>query len=203
MSDVGPYEILPYKEVSEMKREIAEIKRRVQDVSPSQIINSLDKINENVNHMLEIFKAASEEMGDGKQDGKIDELLKKVDQVEDHNRLIAEGIISISELIKEMRNETQAEEIPKRTQPLFKPFKPFEKPAPVQPPGDPEFPRPQFAGMMEPQNFDIPPAPKPLDDFPPPFESNSPPGPMSPDDMPFDIPAPPAPPPKKSLFRFK
>ena len=55
------YDLVPYKDISELKRELEGMKGR-KDVPASDIYNAVQKLTQTITDMLEVFGAATEQM---------------------------------------------------------------------------------------------------------------------------------------------
>jgi len=161
----GPYQIMPYKEVLALKKDIEELKKKSSGGS-AELMETIGKLTKNMDNMLQIFKAAAEEM-DLEEDGGNKELKKKLDEIIEQNKIIAEGMVAIVDMVKERLPEKESEEDEPRLN--FHQRGPMPPPAPsglpepdelssfLPPLGPPMSPPPLLRGQM-PQ----PPRPMPL-----------------------------------------
>ncbi|MBI2129202.1 hypothetical protein HYU07_03090 [Candidatus Woesearchaeota archaeon] len=102
------YDLMPHRELMNLKRQVDEIKQNpiVNAPSGKELMNSVNDLNRSVGGLLELFKSATDEMRleDKDQDlavRKIDPILEKLDKVIEQNKLIAEGLVSISDMIED------------------------------------------------------------------------------------------------------
>ena len=102
------YDLMPHRELMNLKRQVDEIKQNpiVNAPSGKDLMNSVNDLNKSVGGLLELFKSATDEMRleDKDQDlavRKIDPILDKLDKVIEQNKLIAEGLVSISDMIED------------------------------------------------------------------------------------------------------
>lgn len=163
-----PYEILPYREVASLKKDIADLKQRLGDNSSSQLGDSIANLSRTMENMLNLFQAASEDMKieeTGERGTSSDsspmlaEISSKLDELIDQNKAIAEGIVAVADMIKgESREEMAGQEQPPLGAPRF--GQQFSQPMPK--------PSPQFGlpmpGPMEMRES----IPTPLGPFPSP-----------------------------------
>lgn len=196
MPEEGAYEIMPYKEIVALKKEIEALKSR-SGASSQDLLNSMDTLTKTMNNMLQLFKTAAEEMKLEEKEKadfgkKIEPMLERLNELEEQNSTIAEGMVAIADMVKEMkggrpalfRPKPQKPEIKRPKEPILPEYHP-QRPAPMQPkaPGQfgwqmpppkeaPEFPPSGPPGM--PSEFELP----PLDEMPLEGESMPPPGPM-------------------------
>jgi hypothetical protein len=168
-----------------------------------------------MNNMLNLFGSAAEEMKlEGKAESelteRIDPLIQKVDKLEDQNKTIAEGLVAIANIVKEIRKQGDEHEI-EHTKPHHigegvKPLEPkgFNIPKPIEKPDfsafdekEPEHP-PFSTGS--PRVVVKRPMPNPAGPniMPPPGM----PGPMPPPNAPGPMPPPGMPGPKPSFDNF-
>ena len=182
-------EFVPYKDISELKRELEGMKGR-KDVPAKDIYDAVQKLAQTMTDMLEVFGAATEQMKLDEREyesesRKHEMIISKLDKLIEQNRTIAEGMVAIVEMVKEkiLAPAREKEDLMFRAQkeePLFRPRpepKPFMNPQwqprpepvqrtqPVMAPPMPQqmqaMPPPDF-GMMPPME----PAPPPDLDFP-------------------------------------
>lgn len=180
-------EFIPYKDISELKKELEGMKGK-KDIPQKELSDAVQRLSEVMTEMLEVFGAAAEQMRleekeYGIESKKHEMIISKLDKIMDQNRTIAEGMVSIVDMI---RNRLVAPA--KEKEELFKPRaepKPFSmqqqwqpKPEPMpryQPPIAPPISPPSFAQpSMAPQTppdfgMQLPPmepAPPPDLDFP-------------------------------------
>ncbi len=152
-----PYEILPYREVSSLKKDISDLKQKMGDGSSKQLADSIANLSKTMENMLNLFQSAAEEMRLEEKGVSSDssailaEIDNKLDELIDQNKTIAEGIVAVADMIK---GETQQSEQEQNVMPAQ-----FSMP----PPG----PAPSFG----PRPMEMPePIPTPLGAFPPPTE---------------------------------
>ena len=178
MTDDEPYDLLPHKQISELKRQLQELKSKVDNASPKELINSMSTLTKSIDAMIKLFSQAADELkfeekeqslagGNGSVNDKLDEIM-------DQNKAIADGMVAISDMILDLTGK-QKNTLPRQTVPgpSFQPAPNFQQPPP------------QFNEPMP--QFDQPPMPQQQ-------------GPVAMPSMPFsDIDEPPKPK-KKGLF---
>jgi hypothetical protein len=137
------YEILPHKEISELRGELTKLKEGNYGSSVS-VHSSVDTLQTSINSLLDIFKEASrsmqEETDHHSQSGKrMDELMDKMDTMLEQNEKIAEGIVAIADMIKEAKAPAR--------EPSSKPTMPpmADMPPPMPPQGMQNMPPPPRA----------------------------------------------------------
>ena len=144
MPEEGDYEIMPYKEIVALKKEVEALKSK-SGASSQDLLNSMDTLTKTMNSMLQLFKSAAEEMrseGNEKQDftEKAGPMLERLDALEEQNRTIAEGMVAIADMVKEMKGEKpslfkpkpQRPESRRPKEPILPEYHP-QRPAPMQP----------------------------------------------------------------------
>ena len=128
------YEIVPHKEIADLKREIARLKG--EGPTPGardSLFYAVTKLNDSINDLLKLFKAASESMAaEGEVPADLSDVNEKLDAVIEQNKKIAEGIVALADLIKAGKAKAP---------PAPKPFIPEPMPS-FEPPEVPEFEEP-------------------------------------------------------------
>lgn len=218
MSDDEDYEILPHKEILEIKKEIQKLKGTpVQD--KSGLGSSVSQLSSSIDSLMGLFKASAEDIKMERHDEKlllqkIEPMIDKFNTIIEQNEKIAKGIVAVADMIK----THIIDKIKEEPEEIHEDDVHFDKPEPKQSfqPQFQQYQQPNFQPQFQP-NFGGPPVnppprrqmpvppeqgPMPYDDFP----SNSPPGmdfqPMNNDFPPNDMPMgqqgdnfPPPPPP--------
>tara|TARA_Y100000310_G_scaffold342895_1_gene448121 strand:- start:7651 stop:8199 length:549 start_codon:yes stop_codon:yes gene_type:complete len=179
--DDGEYEIVPHREIIGLKNELQNLKGGSKD-STISFHASMDNLQLSMNSLIDIFREASRSMKtdedhQGEVLQKIDDVTQKLADVMSQNEKIAEGIVAVADMVKELKGSPKHE--------VGGP-KMVHSPRPGPPPMGAPMPPP--TGMPPPGPMG-PPMPAPMG--PPPSVAPPPPGTMS---------ASPAPPPKKGLF---
>ena len=164
MADEEGYEIMPYKEIVSLKKEIELLKRKSGDVSSKELIGQMASLTKSMSSMLNLFKQAADEMRaeestDDKIAARLEPVMAKLDQVIDQNKTIAEGMIAIADMVKEHFGKKE-EHVPK---PAI--HRDINAPGlgPMPPPGLGPMPPPGLGPMPPPglEPRDIPPGPMP------------------------------------------
>ncbi|RMF55169.1 hypothetical protein D6745_02950 [Candidatus Woesearchaeota archaeon] len=189
------YELFPRREIEKLKEEVELLKRNPIGTTPvgKDLLSSVEQLNSSINNMLELFKNAADQMKFEEKEktdsaARIKELEEKLDKIIDQNYKIAEGVVAIADMVKEMKKKP----IPK----------PVSHPKPI-PPASPSPLGPTPVGPS--------PSPPPLGtpptglDFPPPLgTAPNPLGPAPPPPPPAPSIMPPPKPEKKGFFgKFK
>ncbi len=144
MAEQGPYEILPYSEIEDLKRQINELKKKTS--SSEEVLVTIKHISDTFERLLKLFEAASESM---KKEGD-SPLEKKLDTLMDQNETIAESLLNLIDMVKEMKNtEKEDDKILKEIKPKieqsvpkpnFSPRPSFNFPSQGNIPGNPPMP---------------------------------------------------------------
>ncbi|MBI2138472.1 hypothetical protein HYU13_02705 [Candidatus Woesearchaeota archaeon] len=146
------YEIMPYKEIVELKSQIAELRTRMGDPNSKDLLASMAGLTKTMDAMLKLFSTAAEEMKleektESELSAKIKPLFEKVERLEEQNKTIAEGLVAIADMVKEKKvigSEGDKDE-------GFSPIKSHEEhPAELPSMEDP------FPSMDQPPDFDMP-----------------------------------------------
>jgi len=121
------YEFVPYKDISELKRELEGVKDK-KDISGRDIHGAVTKLTDTMNDMLGIFAGAAEQLKLEEseyesENRKHDAIIAKLEKLIDQNKTIAEGMLAIVDLVKEKfpENEKGGEIFTKDEEPSFAP----------------------------------------------------------------------------------
>jgi len=160
------YQIMPQKTISKIKKEIENLKTKAassDEVASPGFKRAIDNLTESINSLMSLFKEAAEEMKVEEKteeniEQKLGPLVKKVAEIEEENKKIAEGILAIADMVRDL-NEKIDKKPALRPEPLFKP-----KISPQQMEPRPQFgqpPMPLFAPQpREPMPQFMPPRPQ-------------------------------------------
>ena len=185
MSD--DYEIVSKKDIDALKREVAELRARPVQPPSADLMKALDRLSGHIQHLITIFEQADKSVAEAYTTHAPHDS-RKVDLVIAQNEQIAQGLLTLSELVQKKHEKQQAptphkptiadllpfsDDIPPKQevtqQPPTEPKHPIESkiPAPPkqeitqQPPTEPEAP-------SEPKIPEPPVAEEPAQDFPKP-----------------------------------
>lgn len=108
-----------YKDISEIK---AEARLSKQNVSISELNESILRLTKLINDLFAVFNTASEQMkSEEKAKGSIKEIneqvLSKMDSIIEQNKAIASGILSVADMIKKKGDESKLQPAPQKQQP--------------------------------------------------------------------------------------
>ncbi len=193
--DENQYEIMPIHEINEMKKEIESLKKQYLNKGVS---SSIDTLNNNIKDLLAIFREATSEMREEQKvvdasKKKIDEVSLNVNELFDQNAKIAEAIIAVHDLSREMK-EMMDEMVKKSAEPELATPVPNIPPIPTNVPPIPANIPPLPAVAAEPEMPMAPPiVPRPPQ--PPQGLGRPLPGTIPPPRMP----PPPQPPPQRPM----
>ena len=218
MPEEGPYEIMPYKEIVKLKKELEELQKKSGEAPSRELLKSIDNLTKNMDSMLTLFKSAAEEMKVEEKappqtevdldpvlekldeiSSKLDDMSGKVEEALTENKTIAEGVVAVSEAMDE-KFSGLSDDIASLGG-AGKPAPRAVMPPPIAPGGPvpPGAPRPGgiegtiSAGGPGPSRLPKGPGPMPPGGLPPLGPPGAPPGGPPP-------PGGPAPPKKKGLF---
>ena len=112
----GPYEILPYAEIEQLKKQIEDLKKK--SASSGEVLDAINRLTEVMESMLHLFESAASGM---KKEGE-GPLGKKLDKILEQNETIAESILSLSDTIKDIQSKGKEPYIVRqKTQPVVPP----------------------------------------------------------------------------------
>lgn len=123
MPDDDSYDLMPHRQINELKRQIEELKAKQDRASPKEIIASMDSLAKTIDSLMGLFQKASQEL---KYDIKEEELAsgkdsvnEKLDKIIDQNRIIANGMVAVSDMVKDFisRQKKQPVQKPNNFQP--------------------------------------------------------------------------------------
>lgn len=172
---------LQYKDISELRKELESMKGR-KDISARDLYQTVQKMSQTMSDMLEVFGAAAEQMSQeekeyGAETKKHELILSKLDRVIEQNKTIAEGMVSVVEMMKEnLAMPAKEEQMFKAPEPrqFMKPqqdwqprpeFKPRPQPSMQQmsqPMPQPSFNPTSFTPPLNPPSFAQAPNPPPI-----------------------------------------
>ena len=112
MAEDEPYEMMSHKEIVELRKQVQELKSKGSDAGSKQLPDSINKLTEQMNSMMGLFKTAAEEMHLEEKDEhfvakKIAPLIDKLDEIIEQNKTIAEGMVAVADMIKESMEKTR------------------------------------------------------------------------------------------------
>ena len=198
MADDEEYELVPHKIVSDLKKEVDDLKQNPfgGSTAGNDLQGSMNALAHSINDLLTLFKDATDQMRMEEKDSQVftkrlDPMLEKLDTIIDQNQKIAKGILAVADMLKEhLRHKP-------RTFMPGPPMERYQQPMPqvprMQPPQQGyRSPFPEFKPMTDGGPMPRPSAPMDMSSFNPGDMG------MVPPNAPRSI--PPAPPPPKSLF---
>ena len=126
------YTLLSSKEVSELKQDMEYLKKNPLGGSHSgkTLQESIDKLNESISELIEIFKEASDMMKAEERESdviisRIAPIEKRLDELSDQNQKIAKGILAVADMVAEKERSRPQQPIQKPMQMMPPPMMPF------------------------------------------------------------------------------
>ena len=112
------YELLPHNELLELKDELKKLKSKPGSKNSKLDNVSIDNLNSSIHKLMMIFKDASKDLKNENNEerhlsSKIDDAVEKMDMVIYQNEKIAEGIITIAEMLGKGSQKNDELETPK------------------------------------------------------------------------------------------
>lgn len=100
------YEMIPHKEIVDLKKELEKLKKGPAPGAKNQMEN----LTNSINNLLSLFKEASSQMHLEEEEAnmvseKLIPIEGKLDQLLDQQQKIAEGIVALADLVKEMKQQ--------------------------------------------------------------------------------------------------
>src|SRR3989338_6437063 len=105
------YEIMPYKEIVELKKQIGDLQKKTGDTSSKDLLESMAALTKSMNSMLQLFSSAAEEIKleektESELSTKIAPLIEKVNRLDEQNKTIAEGLVAVADMVKDLKRES-------------------------------------------------------------------------------------------------
>ena len=146
MAEDEEYELVPHKIVSELKREVEELKQNPlgSTSSGNDLQSSMNALAHGINDLLTLFKDATDQMRMEEKDSQVlskrmEPMIEKLDVLIDQNHKIAKGILAVADMLKDhLRNKRHdsapampgmPERMPQQMRPSYRP--PFPEFAPM------------------------------------------------------------------------
>ncbi len=119
MPDEESISIMPYSDISELKKQAKKVSE--QKGESEQLLSSVNTLTRSMDSMLQLFRNAVDEMKIEEEEEKaishqIQPLMDKLDEIIEQNKIIAEGMVAISDIIRERIPEKMAQ-IPRQMPP--------------------------------------------------------------------------------------
>jgi len=128
MAKDEPYDLMPHREIIELKKQLQNLK--TEKSSSHELMNSMNALTKSMDSMLKLFTRTAEEL---KIDEGEDNVNKKLDEIIEQNKVIADGMVTVPDMIKDFV-EKQKEPVPMQVpQPNFQNLKPDFQQPPLEP----------------------------------------------------------------------
>ncbi|MBW3019144.1 hypothetical protein KY329_03095 [Candidatus Woesearchaeota archaeon] len=119
------YELLPHKELSELKEELRKLKEF--EISPTKKMHvTMVELNHKLDKLVTIFEDAMHEVrieeGGLSFADKMKPLLEKMNKILEQNSEIASGILAVADMVKEIKGEPKLGVMPQKVQPELPPL---------------------------------------------------------------------------------
>ena len=141
------YTLIPEKEVAKLKKEVEDIKKNPigKTKQGKELLESITELNDNIRTLAEIFEEAGKQFKNEAKaieiEEKIEPVNQKVELLVEQNKKIANAIVSLADMIKEIQYEKETD--------VKRPFMP--EPPKFGAPTPQEMPTPEMH-----RNFGIP-----------------------------------------------
>ena len=160
MPEDEEYELMPHETIAKLKHELEVLKKKVgskEEISSKDVQKNIETLNVNINNLLSLFKEAAKGLKEEAEPGlkeQISPLAKRMERLEDENRKIAEGILVVADMVKDVKVEEKKieKELPKlKPRPVFRQMTRPKVPMPPRPkPPMPGGPLPMHGASMPP-----------------------------------------------------
>lgn len=143
------------------REELSEIKKQVKNLqsplSVKDLESSIENLSRTMTTMLDLFKTAADELHLEDRDQQqltksIGPIVEKLNAIIDQNKIIAEGMLAIADMVKDLKGPSQVPWTPQRTPPPPPP--PTNWNPSWQPSGEMGAPLPPPPNMMNVPPFD-------------------------------------------------
>ena len=109
-NDSEEYEILPHREIAELRRQLSELRRGT--TSEARLQESIDRLSKSMDSMMIMFRKASDEIKLEEHDQKVvtnqlEPMQQKLDAILSQNEKIAQAIISLAEMLQEKEEQIE------------------------------------------------------------------------------------------------
>jgi len=133
-----PYDMLPHREIVELKKQIKDLKSGSGKKHSPDLLNSMSTLVRIMDSMLSLFTKTAEELKneDNQGSGDLNVVNSKLDEIMEQNKTIAEGMVAVSDIVNDFIEAKKPR--PSYPAPRFNPT-PQE---PMQQPPRPNFPEP-------------------------------------------------------------
>ena len=136
------YDLLPHRQINELKGLVQDLKNKVDRASPKDLINAMDSLTKSIDSLMNLFRQAADEMryeekedilSGGSEHKAINE---KLDRVLEQNKIIADGMVAVSNMVRDFAGKQRKQQSaqapkPQQFQPSFQPQ--FNAPMPPRP----------------------------------------------------------------------
>jgi len=143
------YDLMPHKQIIELKRQMQELKGKVDTASPKELIDSMDSLTNSIGSLMELFRQTADELKFEEKEGSFSgvndhkSMNEKLDKIIEQNKIIADGMVTISDMVnkdihkKPIIPQPQIHPPPKQD---FQPEPQFDQPMPPMQGSDQEGP---------------------------------------------------------------
>ena len=158
------FEIIPEKEISNLKKEIQKVKENPfgDNESSGKFLKTVDNLNDSMNNMLNLFKIAADSMQNEEKEevflaDKIKPISEKVDRLLEQNEKIAKALVAIADMIEEIKTQKKSNPLDdlRSSGPVPPAVPPYQQPFGVRPlyPGSSIPPISPSVAQMPPSSF--------------------------------------------------
>ena len=122
MEEESSYGIVSYRELSGLKKEIEELKTKNTGDTSKPLLESISKLTQNMDSMLGLFKSAADELkleesGQINIIKEISPLSEKLDQILQQTKTIAESMVTIAEMVRDLKDLKESKPMPPKMPP--------------------------------------------------------------------------------------
>lgn len=107
------YELLPHKEIIKLREELEKLKKNPlgKGKSAENILEAINTLNESINSLIYVFQHATDQLketsikNEKHEEADFHPLIGKINQLIEQNKDLAEGIVTVAEMVKKEKKE--------------------------------------------------------------------------------------------------
>jgi hypothetical protein len=115
MESGDEYELMPHKEIIELRKEVEKLKKNPlgQGKTADNLLDAVNSLNESINSLMGIFEKAADTLRHGhapeeKHEHHDGSLSRGINKLIEQNKEIAEGILSIADMVKREKRDIRS-----------------------------------------------------------------------------------------------
>jgi hypothetical protein len=107
LADDDEYELLPKQEIDALKKEVERLKKNpLGDLQEGEsILEAINNLNDNIRKLIDIFTKAGADL---EKDYSGSSPVEDIKSIKDQNEQIAQGILTVADMVKDMKDDVGA-----------------------------------------------------------------------------------------------